>query len=64
MERTFHSLAVAFGETLVPLDRSATREERERVWTARMRHFNARIQAQRVRHWHAIPGGRGSCGSF
>lgn len=48
VERTFQSLAVAFGETLVPLDRGATHRDREVVWTARMRHFHARIQAQQV----------------
>ncbi|CAM9939561.1 unnamed protein product, partial [Ectocarpus sp. 13 AM-2016] len=48
VERTFQSLAAAFGETLVPVDRSATREEREAVWTGRVRHFHARIQAQQA----------------
>ncbi|CAB1096075.1 unnamed protein product [Ectocarpus sp. CCAP 1310/34] len=48
VERTFQSLAAAFGETLVPVDRAATREEREAVWTGRVRHFHARIQAQQA----------------
>ncbi|CAM9816122.1 unnamed protein product, partial [Ectocarpus sp. 12 AP-2014] len=48
VERTFQSLAAAFGETLVPVDRGATREEREAAWTGRVRHFHARIQAQQA----------------
>ena len=48
VERTFQALAAAFGETLMPLDRGATRQEREAVWTGRTRHFHGRIQAQQV----------------
>ncbi|CAM9501831.1 unnamed protein product, partial [Ectocarpus sp. 8 AP-2014] len=48
VERTFQSLAAAFGETLVPVDRGATREKREAVWTGSVRHFHARIQAQQA----------------
>ncbi|CAM9115468.1 unnamed protein product [Laminaria digitata] len=48
VERTFQALAAAFGETLMPLDRSATRQEREVVWTGRTRHFHGRIQAQQA----------------
>lgn len=49
VEETFQSLAVAFGETLKPLRRGATRQETEAVWTGRMRHFHALIQAQQVK---------------
>lgn len=48
VERTFQALAAAFGETLIPLDRGATRQEMEAVWTGRTRHFHGRIQAQQV----------------
>lgn len=48
VESTFQSLAVAFGETLKPLKRSATRQQREVAWTGRMRHFHSRIQARQV----------------
>lgn len=48
VERTFQSLAVMFGETMAPLRRGASRQEREAVWTGRMRHFHARIQEQQV----------------
>ncbi|CAM9732253.1 unnamed protein product, partial [Scytosiphon promiscuus] len=48
VERTFVSLAAAFGETVVPLGRGASRQEREAVWTGRVRHFHARIQEQQA----------------
>ena len=60
VERAFQPLAVAFGETLVPLDRSSTLEEMKRVWVERAGHFTARIQAQQVGGRHATLGRRRS----
>ncbi|CAM9548785.1 unnamed protein product, partial [Sphacelaria rigidula] len=46
VERMFRILAASFGETIVPLDRTASHAERHTVWRERIAHFQERMREQ------------------
>lgn len=48
LERTFLSLASAFGETIEPLDRGASLQEREATWRGRIALFETLMRQQQV----------------
>lgn len=48
LEKTFLSLAAAFGETIVPLGRGANLKQREVEWRGRIAHFESLMRQQQV----------------